>query len=78
MANRHTRHTPELAGDDQSELERWLRRSKTSPALALRAGSYWSAPPVVGTRPWPRDSAPSGRPSASGASALSAKAWKAY
>ena len=37
MANHHTRQTPDLATGDRSELERWVRRPKTSQALALRA-----------------------------------------
>ena len=37
MANHHTREVPELSNDERQELQRWLRRSKTSQALALRA-----------------------------------------
>ena len=37
MANHHTREVPELSNDERQELRRWLRRSKTSQALALRA-----------------------------------------
>ena len=37
MANPHTRQTPDLATADRSEPERWVRRPKTSQALALRA-----------------------------------------
>ena len=37
MAIHHTRQVPDLASGDSSELERWVRRSKTSQALALRA-----------------------------------------
>ncbi len=37
MANHHTRQVPELSNDERQELQGWLRRSKTSQALALRA-----------------------------------------
>ena len=37
MANRYTRQVPALAADQRDELQRWLRRSKTSQALASRA-----------------------------------------
>ena len=37
MANHHTRQTPDIATGDRSELERWVRRPKTSQALDLRA-----------------------------------------
>ena len=37
MANHHTRQVPALSADQREELERWLRRSKTSQALASRA-----------------------------------------
>ena len=37
MANHHTREVPELSNDERQELQRWLRGSKTSQALALRA-----------------------------------------
>ena len=37
MANHHTRQAPEPSEDQREVLERWLRRSKTSQALALRA-----------------------------------------
>ena len=37
MANHHTRAIPELSADERGELERWVRRRKTSQALALRA-----------------------------------------
>ena len=37
MANHHTRAVPEIDDGQREELERWLRRSKTGQALALRA-----------------------------------------
>jgi len=37
MANHYTREVPKLSALEREELERWLRRSKTSQALALRA-----------------------------------------
>ncbi len=37
MANHHTRAVPEIDDVQRVELERWLRRSKTGQALALRA-----------------------------------------
>ena len=37
MANHHTRAVPELSEEQREELQRWLRRSKTSQALALRS-----------------------------------------
>ena len=37
MANHHTRAVPEIDYGQREELERWLRRSKTGQALALRA-----------------------------------------
>lgn len=37
MANHHTRQIPEPSEDQRQDLQRWLRRSKTSQALALRA-----------------------------------------
>ena len=37
MANHHTRQVPALSADQREELQRWLRRSKTSQALASRA-----------------------------------------
>ena len=37
MANHHTREIPEPSEDQRQDLHRWLRRSKTSQALALRA-----------------------------------------
>ena len=37
MANHHTREVPQLTKDQQQELQRWLRRRKTSQGLALRA-----------------------------------------
>ena len=37
MANHHTRAEPEIDDGQREELERWLRRSKTGQALALRA-----------------------------------------
>ncbi len=37
MANHHTRRVPELSDDELQELQGWLRRSRTSQALALRA-----------------------------------------
>ena len=37
MANHYTRQVPELSEDQRQELQRWLRRTKTSQALALRA-----------------------------------------
>ena len=37
MANHHTRAVPEVDDGQREELERWLRRSKTGQALALRA-----------------------------------------
>lgn len=37
MANHHTRQIPELTEEQRQELQRWVRRSKTSQALALRA-----------------------------------------
>ena len=37
MANYRRRAIPEPSADEREELERWVRRSKTSQALALRA-----------------------------------------
>ena len=37
MANHHTRQVPALSADQREELQRWLRRGKTSQALASRA-----------------------------------------
>ena len=37
MANHYTRQIPELADEQRQELQRWVRRTKTSQALALRA-----------------------------------------
>ena len=37
MANHYTRAVPEIDDGQREELERWLRRSKTGQALALRA-----------------------------------------
>ena len=37
MANHHTRQIPDPSEDQRQDLHRWLRRSKTSQALALRA-----------------------------------------
>ncbi len=37
MANHHTREVPELSEEQREELQRWLRRGKTSQALALRS-----------------------------------------
>jgi transposase len=37
MANHHTRAIPRLSSGEREELERWVRRPKTSQALALRA-----------------------------------------
>ena len=37
MANHYTRQVPELSDDQRQELQRWVRRTKTSQALALRA-----------------------------------------
>lgn len=37
VPNHHTRETPELSQEQRQELQRWLRRPKTSQALALRA-----------------------------------------
>ena len=37
MANHHTRVVPEIDDGQREELERWLRRSRTGQALALRA-----------------------------------------
>ena len=37
MANHHTRAVPEIDDGQREELERWLRRSRTGQALALRA-----------------------------------------
>ena len=37
MANHHTRAVPEIDDGQREELVRWLRRSKTGEALALRA-----------------------------------------
>jgi DNA-binding CsgD family transcriptional regulator len=37
MANHHTRQIPDPSEDQRQDLQRWLRRSKTSQALALRA-----------------------------------------
>ena len=37
MANHHTRAVPRLSVGEREELERWVRRQKTSQALALRA-----------------------------------------
>lgn len=37
MPNHYTRQKPEVSAEQKAELERWLRRSKTSQALALRA-----------------------------------------
>ena len=37
MANHHTRTVPQLSAGERAELEQWVRRPKTSQALALRA-----------------------------------------
>lgn len=37
MANHHTREIPMVTGDQREQLQLWLRRQKTSQALALRA-----------------------------------------
>ncbi len=37
MANQHTRVSPQISDPQRQELNRWLRRQKTSQALALRA-----------------------------------------
>ena len=37
MANHHTRAVPQLSASEREELERWVRRPKTSQALARRA-----------------------------------------
>ena len=37
MANHHTRQVPALSAEQREELQRWLRRTKTSQALVSRA-----------------------------------------
>ena len=37
MPNHHTREVPEVSDEQRKELQRWLRRKKTTQALALRA-----------------------------------------
>jgi len=37
MPNRHTREIPQLTDTDRSDLERWVRRPKTTQSLALRS-----------------------------------------
>ena len=37
MANHYTREIPTVSNDQREQLQRWLRRQKTSQALASRA-----------------------------------------
>src|SRR6516164_3992779 len=51
MPGHFTRRKPEISAEERGELERWLRRPKTSQALAYGHGLSW--PAKAGPATWP-------------------------